>query len=415
MNYNQMCVVKDTLDTFNDCSFVSIIGESEVAVKNNLTGEIWKLEFSFDEDDKLSFNTENATVIENSPEQENDIDTKQEIIEAFAHSLINEDDVGIEFVKQAILEAEDIFSKNNKTVFSESQEEQGFDDSTYVFREDLDYDDNERNAIISISNKWEDKVSLFEQSKKDFSEVGNLFEDGVIKSEVLNPFVVLEALEQKKIAINNLMMSRDHLIAFHESVKNIFENQEIATAALKGIDTLSTSDKDIETKLTKNLVIVKKDYNEDLNIRETTKKIIESRKEIFGEALGESNLISPQTGMWQNNTKLNYLKFQSGYFNRKDLASLMEDFDNILGNFLNMGRDEYLVIQEMKDTIDYMYRTNQIVDEVVVEVINKFNESFFSKGIPDSKQDYFNPEKSGPDTAGQHLKAYHRSIAPGSV
>lgn len=413
MNYNQMCVVKDTLDTFNDCSFVSIIGESEVAVKNDLTGEIWKIEFSFDENDQLSFNTENAVVIEGSPEEESKIDAKQEIIQAFAHSLINEDDTGIQYVKEAILEAEDLFRKG-QTVVTESQES---DDSNevFVFREDLQYDEDERNAIVEIANKWEEQVEQFNQSKKEFHSVGNLFEDGVIKSEVVNPFVVLEAFEQKKQAIATLMSSKDQLSAFHESMKSIFEDESQASEALKGINALSISDKDLETRLTKNLVVLKKDYNEDLNIRETTKKVIETRREIFGEALGESNLISPQTGVWQNNKKLNYLRFQSGFFTRKDLNTIMEDFDNILGNFLNMNRDDYLMIQEMKDTIDYMYRTNQIVDEVVVEVINKFNESFFSRGIPDSKQDYFNPEKSGPDTTGQHLKAYHRSIAPGSV
>lgn len=416
MNFKELCAIKDAVDTFNDSSFVSVISENEVAVQNNKTNEIWKIEFSFSEDGKLSFNTENAVVLEAAQEEDLPVDSKQEIIKAFSHSLINEDAVGIEYVKEAILEADDLFG--NRKIVNESSEQPSDQDLVMVFREDLDYSEEERQAIIDISSKWEEKIEQFQNIKKEFVEAGNLFnEDSTVKAEAINPLDLLDSLAVKKEQQAAFIENKSQLEAFTESVNKIFENEEICKAAMSGINVLDISDKSLETKLTKNLVVIKKDYNEDLNIRDLTKKIINTRKEIFGEALGETNKIIEPTGSWHNNNnkRFNYLKFQSGVFTRHDLNALMEDFDNILGNFLNMNRDDMLVIQEMKDTIDYMYRTNQIVDEIVFDVINRFNESFYSQGIPNGKQDYFNPEKSGADTAGLHLKAYHRSIAPGSV
>ncbi len=407
MNYKQLCLIKDAIDTFNDAEFVSVLNESEVAVRNNKTNEIWKLNYVFSEDGVLKFNTENAVVVETSEEEEK-VDAKQEIIKAFSHALINEDEIGLEYVKEAILEAEDLFaSKHSKESVYAEETESGED--VWVFREDLDISDEEKTIITNISNKWEEKVDAFEQSKQEFKSAGNLFSEDTIRSgEIDNPLDLVAQLAEKQEAIAAMFEQKEVLTQFNALVLEAAETEEVAHAALKDINPLSVSDAEFETKVTKNLVLAKKEFNESkINVRELTKKLIAIKKEVFTESLHQND--------YGNESKFNYLRFNSGYFTRRDLNSIMSDFDSIIGECLNMNRDELNMIQEMKDTIDYMYRTNQISDEVVSGVLNRFNESFFAKGIPNGSADLMNPEKSGADTAGLHLKNQHRAIAPGSV
>lgn len=407
MNYKQLCLIKDAVDTFNDAEFVSVLNESEVAVRNNKTNEIWKLNYVFGEDGKLSFNTENAVVVETAEEEEK-VDAKQEIIKAFSHALINEDEVGLEYVKEVILEAEDLFAVGKQSVYSEdSVEVEG--EEVWSFKEDLDISDEEKTIITNISNKWEEKLDQFEQSKKEFKSAGNLFSEDTIRSgEIDNPLDLLAQLAEKREAINAMFEQKEVLTQFNALVLEAAGTEEVALAALKDINPLSATDAEFETKVTKNLVLAKKEFNEStINVRELTKKISAIKKEVLNESLHQND--------YGNESKFSYLRFNSGYFTRRDLNAIMSDFDSVIGECLNMNRDELNMIQEMKDTIDYMYRTNQISDEVVSGVLNRFNESFFAKGIPNGSADLMNPEKSRPDTAGLHLKNQHRAIAPESV
>lgn len=404
MDYKTLCLLKDAVDTFDDAEFVSVLDESHVAVKNNNTGDIWKIEYRFDED-KLSFSTVHAVVLE-----ENEVvhvDPREEMKKAVAHSLFSEDNIGLDYVRELIESDEDIFNKKfsaSSDSYSESVEDE---DETLVFNEAIDYSPEERSFIVEMANRWEQKSDEYARSKKEFMSAGFLFEGASVRSEdeIPNPLDLITALNEKKENIKAVMENQQAMFDFTEAVGDILGDQELATAVMNGID-FSQDKKKIETSLSKNLVIAKRDFNEDYNVREKLKAIMEMADQLVLESGGQ--------GIYGNENRYSYLRTTAGFWTRRDLNALMSDFDQILGDFVNLNRDEQMAIQEMKDTVDHMYRTNQIVDEVVNGVIQSFNEMYFVKA-QGRKDAFFDQGKSGPDTTGRAHKAYHRSIAPGSV
>lgn len=400
MNYARLCALKDAIDTFNDAEFVTVIDESSVAIKNTKDNSIWKIGFSFNEADEVEFSSDVAEKLKEEEEKEEEINYKEELKNAYIFDSINENTpFGIQYIKKIIEEGRYSFGKQVSDIINESHEES--DEEQYYFNESVDYSKEEKVKILEITERWEEKINSVRNDYLDLLDAGNLFnEENEVKEVIINPLKVIKKFSQKKSYIRDFLENKNKIADLHETLNSIFsENEELKNSVVSNID-LNQDQKQLETNLTKTLVIAKRDFNEDFNIREKVKEVLEAVNE-YNESLGQHS--------YDNDHQFNYLKVNAGWFTRRELALMMEDFSFVLNNFLNLSREEQTMIQEMKDTIDYMYRTNTIVDEVVYNVMDTFNNYYFSKK-EDQVQKLVDPSYAAADVTGMRARKYMGSL-----
>jgi len=354
--------IKTSIDTFNDAEFVSL-GENanEIIIKSLIDQSLWKINY-IEENDELIFDTENAEKIKE----------------------------GVPSEKEQYKENVSNLFKSLKNVFSEDFEEALEDVKTYlhfipkdvpVFEEETTEEEYQFEGEYFTSLK--SGIEKYYEAKKDFAELGNLFEDEEIKRDkFFDPLTLIESLHNKNEASEKFLENVELIVNFNNKVTEIFENEEIAKFVASKIDLANP-----KISVPKALVLAKKQFEEDFNIVEKQKEVLTAFSETFEgsdiesfmEGGGTMSSGTPVPFVYNQTPgmpQMRFLKFRTGAFSEEDLNTLQKEIQHVMSRYSELSPDELKIVNEMSTRVTYMQMTGQINDQLVVSMIENFNRTF---------------------------------------
>lgn len=366
MNYNLLKNLKQSLDTFDDSSFVSLLSEDVAIVQNNKNKSLWSLPFSITED-KFVFHPNNGELLEDGEIEVREYqESLSEINKNILVALRESDDEAYQESLQELLRQFEprLIKKENE------ESDPIFEGSFYELLEE-----EERTWVKEFQSKWSHKMEAIRESFLEFQSSGSLFEDGNLKDieNLQDPLYLLNSYQESLIMKEFQLENAPLFIEWKERISEILSEE-----VLEGINPLNENWK---TTLLKNLVHYKKDVDATLAIHEIAKEISDIHEEIFSECEAplSSDVSTPVGGGYDGENKLHFLKM-SGTFTNEDLKNLIKDFDYALGSGIAKDEDELRALSSLKDKVEYMYRTNAIDDETVASTINSFNTKYGRDG-----------------------------------
>lgn len=395
MNYKKFTEIKEIFNSFDDTEFESLISESSALIKNE-NGKKYSVPFEYNENGNTVIFAEKAKLVEKPDIQKTYIPTVKDIITEKVHNIrdsikrffeAEEDDSSdleeisenLDYIKLAredqmnIMLNEDI---EDSDLFIESEEFKNLDEQ-------------EKEIVADFRKKFSEQQNKYNFFKNAFMENGKLFEFNktVKKDSFLNPLKVAELYKTKNEIRKSLESDYSFIESFHEemesAVSELNDNQK--TILFKNIDFMNEAD--FKTGIAKNLVILKKNYNEQIDINTISKKI----NAIYNESFKNYKFKSEESSELKNyeemistlNTDSNgtvpsfkFLKFKMNVFSPSDLLALRDEFNNVIKNCYSFSQDALTQISLMRDKIDYMIKTGNTDDEMVGEIINSFNKNF---------------------------------------
>lgn len=366
MNYNLLKNLKQSLDTFDDSSFVSLLSEDVAIVQNNKNKSLWSLPFSITED-KFVFHPNNGELLEDGEIEVREYqESLSEINKNILVALRESDDEAYQESLQELLRQFEprLIKKENE------ESDPIFEGSFYELLEE-----EERTWVKEFQSKWSHKMEAIRESFLKFQSSGSLFEDGNLKDieNLQDPLYLLNSYQESLIMKEFQLENAPLFIEWKERISEILSEE-----VLEGINPLNENWK---TTLLKNLVHYKKDVDATLAIHEMAKEISDIHEEIFSECEAplSSDVSTPSGGGYDGENKLHFLKM-SGTFTNEDLKNLIKDFDYAIGSGIAKDEDELRALSSLKDKVEYMYRTNAIDDETVASTINSFNTKYGRDG-----------------------------------
>lgn len=349
---NETIQLLESIDKFNDASFVSFgIDGQSVIVKNEATGDLYSFPIQFDENLK-TYTLNGAEAILLGEEEEPKPSLKEACLNFFSEG---EGDIG------GILEA-CAPKKEKKKAYSKLSTK-----LESIFSEE----------IASAFKDYEEKLNAFIGECDLFDESGKPVE----KETIFHPDFLLEMKNWKQDRREALLESVDIFREFLDKTSELLSEKQIELEAEKlfeGIDVISG--KSFFGLLTKNLTKIKKENELDINVESIVMSLDKLRQETFSETFEENyraTLDAPDSyGHLSNPNIQNYLKFKVGSFDKVKVGRLLEDFNNVLTKFNELNQEELVYINKLRDIVDFMYRTEQIDDEMVFNIIREFNDRF---------------------------------------
>lgn len=360
--------VRESLNMFDDAEFDMSLEDKNIVIKNLNNNKLWSLSFDVDENEKLTFDSSNSEIInENDEEEETEEENKEVLKESFQKMLSAESESedfeeALDLLKNSIKKYK-IKSKN--TVVDKIEEENKIN----ISEEDLE-------VVNKAIGKYDKVLKKYLENKNEFTAKGFLFDkNNEIKrsDKILDPITVLEWYKEKSNHRRKITEYSESIINFYNAVVEAYD-ETFTENVLPDYKSFGKSKFGIN--VTKNLVAYKKNYNEDINISELIVHLESIRAEHIGDVFEENTDLEVTNGSVQNDGNLKFLKFNSGLFTRKNIRQLLEDFDTVMGHFGHMNQGQFHTITEMRDTVDGMFRTNIIDEEVVAEIISNFNTIF---------------------------------------
>jgi hypothetical protein len=378
MNIQKVNEIREAISFFEDVELVTLVNETELLLKNKNDNSVWKLTYSFEKEFLL--NGEGAELVTEGEKPE-EVLTPKTFAKGFFGTEYSIDEMRaklmeVDFKKSPIVEQKNILK---------------VEDETDSIRETLNED--EKVAVDEFLEKYTEKLETGRQLVNTFIEdVAFVFENsGAPKSKTfLNPKKILDVYAEK-VKLKELLVEGAQVFKnFSNEVTSLLEENEIdiklAEALLEGFDPSA----DMSTVFTKNVLKIKKDNKLDISITETVKQLKAIQKEIFSEFDSSKSLNSIKSynegaiADWQSSygpkvENFTYLKFGANNFSREGVRTLLEDFNAVMARFNSLTMEELQEISMMKDIVEYMFRTGNIDDEVITNIIDTFNNKFGKK------------------------------------
>lgn len=357
--------IKNSIDTFNDAEFFTFGEEkNQVIIKNTNDNSLWAINY-IEAEETIIFDTEKAEKI-----QEGEPSAKeqyQESVNGLMTSLkgIFEDDSekALESIKGYIK----TLPHAVPTFESEEQEPEEKFEGTHL------------TALA-------ENVNAFYQAKKDFGQLGYLFESSEIKKgKIFDPLLLVNVLDSKNKSRESFIENVQLIVSFKEKLATIFENEDIASFISAKMDL-----KNPKVSIPKALVLVKKKFEEDFNIVDLQKEVFAAYNEVFEgsniqsfmEGGGSNSMEVPAPFIYNQVPAMpafRFLKFRTGAFNEDSLNTLQKELQSVMGRYSELNSDELKMINEMTTKVNYMQMTGQIDDQLVVSIIEEFNKAFKKK------------------------------------
>ena len=379
MDFETLQRVKDSVNTFNDAEFVSIVNENTVLIKSLRNQSTWKIGFAINEDDILIFDTKEAECVAEGDESADQIAESQskalkenlKKMFSFEESERAEAKAALKVLfESTIPESEFELLKQKEAEFTPKVEKALVAEGTFE-------------SVGNIATKFADKFSQWVQAENDLISSASFFgEDFQIKKDkFIDPIHVLDFAEFKRVeeAAGDKLV--ETVLKFKQSLDEsygekigayIFENIKHDSKLSHILKTLVTAKKTMDPEGTKIASV-----NEEAKKLETL--LAESFKEMYGEnALTASD--RPNSVIFnqiENPGRYRFLQYKTGIYEMADLNEMVNEFQSVKATYLNnMSREDLMFINELESRIMYMQRTNNINDQVVSDVLSSFGERF---------------------------------------
>lgn len=379
MDFETLQRVKDSVNTFNDAEFVSIVNENTVLIKSLRNQSAWKIGFAINEDDVLVFDTTNAECVQEGDESVDKIAESQSTalkenlkkMFSFEESERAEAKAALRVLfENTIPESEFEALKVKEAEFTPKVERALVAEGTFE-------------SVGKIAAKFADKYAKWVQAENDLIDSASMFgEDFQIKKEkFIDPVHILEFAEFKR----SEEAAQDKTI---ESIQKFKQTLDESYGTKVGQYIFENIKHDSKlSHILKTLVTAKKTMGEDgekiASVNEEAKKLEKLLGESFAEMYSENALAAsdrPNSVIFnqiENPGRYRFLQYKTGIYEMADMNDIVNEFQLVKATYLNnMSREDLLFINEMESRIMYMQRTNNINDQVVSDVLSQFGERF---------------------------------------
>ena len=364
--------IRNSIETFNDAEFVSVVSENTALVRNINNNSEWTINYSESKEGILSFDGESAEMVEGPDASKEELyeETVKDLHETFVNVFSKDNAKAVDILREKIL----------TLPFVEDVEEEE------VVSEDSLVTEGKLDAVGTLAEKFAGKVKAFDEVSNTFEASGNMFdESGKMKAEsMIDPQVILEAYEQKVEKRRMVEEAVDKTLSFEEAVKDHYSDEEVVKTILENITSESAKP---NVAITKALVTAKANGAEFV-VAEERKFLAEAFSESFPEV--EASVISEDStrrgvdfvyNQISNNPKFKFLKYNTGIYTRDDVDTIAKELETVISHtYHDLNEEEMMFVNELYTKVMYMARTNQIDDEVVTEAIKTFNKKFGKDG-----------------------------------
>lgn len=372
MDFNIINKLKQEVDCFDDADFVSAIDENTVAARRLTDDAVFAVPFVIEENGLTIFKGSEAKIIQEGKSE--DSDAEQETLASVAKQYLLSEDNDVSDLCALIISSD---------VAPRKQEQKSIVENSNI----IELSEEEQLVINEFYSKWDKKVKRVDELEKEFMSNGRLFaEDGNPRQvDVVGPYTVAQAYVAKN-------KQRERILAyaqpFAEFMNIVSDNIGVdASIVMEGID-MHGEDSDFSVRLSRNLAVAKQKGIITENIAETIKKVRGLRKQWLDYIENCGIAPWPADGgpgsaedtdrgvIGPDRSGYHFLKYNIGEFSRNDLKLLMDDFNKVIARFNEMDQESLQEIAGMRSSIDWMWRTNQVDDELVAGIIKDFNSKF---------------------------------------
>jgi len=378
MDFETLTRVKESVDTFNDAEFVSLVNENTVLIKSLRNESVWKIGFAFNEEDILVFDTTAAECVQEGDENADTIvasqnkSLKENLIKMFSFDESEREEAKAtvrSLFENTISDEEFATLKASEKEFSSALSKSLVAEGTIP-------------EVAKIADKFGEKYGQWVTAESELIESASMFaEDFSIKKEkFVDPIHVLDVAEFKRIEESSNDKMIESIMKFKSSLDESY-GAKIGTYIFENIRHDSTL-----PKILKTIVTAKKTMDADGKIgsvNEEAKKLEGMLKETFSEVYSENAFAAAERpspvifNQIENPGRYRFLGYKTGIFEMADLNAMIEEFQSVKATYLNnMSREDLLFISEMESRIMYMQRTNNISDQVVADVLGQFGQRF---------------------------------------
>lgn len=389
-NYNDLKLIEESINTFDDTEFISILNDKELIIKNASSENVYKVGYKIVNED-IIIDTREFELVQENEKDINDLnikdkDVRDSIKKGIKNFLNESNEEPIEQLNELLTNIS--FSKRKKS------EEQIIKESKETIESKYDsFNEDERKVISSIVEKFGKQIAKYDVIFEEFKKNGKLFEDnGDIKEGVfMSPKRIIDLYSEKIKSFSELATGIDEVNTIIDTITEQLDlDEDLVSNIFEGVDFLNKEQYAMD--LTKNIVAFKKQYDEDINVSEFLKLAKNlyteniSTDELTGKEFFESydkkltNLIEVYSENLNDYkgpvSSLNFLRYNTGLFNQDAVRALKNDFDNVMKRVMSFTEEDLTVINNMRDTIEYMDRTGNINDEQIVKIISLFNERY---------------------------------------
>lgn len=371
MDYKKFEKIKSDFNKLQDVEFISF-SEDSVIIKNTVTQAIFQVPFTEGKEDKsLTFNFSEGIIVEKGQKSEKEkFEENVKSLNGSVKKIFNNFDEGVAEVKELI---------KTLPLVEEAEVLNPIAQATKNYVE-----------VKGLAKAVSKSYRAYKESFLNFKESFNVFdESNQLKDIQVNFEKTVKDINESVKEYKEFSEALDKVVAFSNYMEDLVIDKDFAKAILESID----FQKDLKVTIPKALVMAQKSFNEELNIVDMSKNILDGYKQFFNEE-DETEMVSfdkpfNKFGSSDAFDRPEFLQFGSGKYNLEDLAKLIKELEQSLVILPDLTSEDLMEITNMKSIIDYMYRTNTISDKKVTEVIDEFNKAYSG----DSSDTYDDPLK----------------------
>lgn len=353
MSYQKITAIKKEIESFKNAELISLAEDSKVAVRNTSTNAIYVIPYS-EEDGNYVFDCENAEIVNEKDESSEELFAK--------NSQVLQDKIGAIFAESENLE--NAIAELRDTVRELPQVDPA------QFGQTAELVQEQESPILP------EKMAQYAEIEREFMNSFNMFDESgdPVQSKVsVTHFKKL--YKEVKSEWNDFI---EAIGVYHEFKVKLLEEIEDERIVEALLDNISLDEK-INITVPKALVVAKNTIDEDLNIIETSKKVIGLWNSVFEDVTPTSKSDKIYNYAQNDRERPKFLKFRMGVFTVEDVMVLIEELDRAMSAVGELNDEELMFISNQKYICEYMVRTRKVSDRMMKKVITEFNERFSAK------------------------------------
>jgi len=368
MNFESFQKTIKDFNSLPNVKFVSFV-EDTILLEDKRNQALYEIPFTKEENQSFTLHlsggkkVKDGVLTEEQQFYKNSQDLKNSIKKIFSSY-----DEGISEVKNFFKNVEDI---DPSTFKKEMEKKVTFED---VINENIE---SGIEPVKKINKLFKKQLISQYQEQQEFMQLFNIFnENGSLKTHDINFSQLKDMYKNSYEESIKYNKNLNKMVVFHEEVKNIVINEDIALNVIKNID----FKKKAKVMIPKALISTQKFMGEsfELNVQDASKKILVKYNEMFGDLDASEDFYNLHIGGSDEIPK--FLKLSTGKYTRADVETLEHELEQSIYVLSDLTQEDLMTVANWRNECTYMSRTGIISDKKVDEIIKGFNAKFGANG-----------------------------------
>lgn len=240
--------------------------------------------------------------------------------------------------------------------------------------------------VKNINSTFKRQLVEFNKTEQDFVQLFHIFnEDGTLKKHDLNYELLKTYYNESLTEYKEFCAKLDKMNGFVDSIKDIAGDDVFAEDIIRYIN----FEQNLKVTVPKAVVSAQREYGENVNVIDISKKIMNVYSEIF-KSDEENPIVFNRHRSGSDERIPQFLKFHTNKYQRNDVETLEHELEQSIYSLKNISDEDLREIGKWKNQCTYMSRTGIVSDKKVDEIIKSFNEKY----AKDSSEEFNDGDES---------------------